>query len=165
MDKTRITHVNDGFIFLGHRIIRKRSRYGDIRVVSTIPKEKARNFAASLTTLLSGNYSESKIDMVEILNRKLIGWAAFCQFVDFKAKIFSSIDGVVFWKLAHWLARKYRTGIASLMRHWCKPPKPGQSKTRVTIQKWISAGTDSGRWPVAHWWNLSCGDATRWNDR
>lgn len=29
LDNTRITHVNDGFIFLGHRIIRKRSRYGD----------------------------------------------------------------------------------------------------------------------------------------
>ena len=77
MDKTWITDVNDGFIFLGHRIIRKRSRYGDMWVVSTIPKEKARNFAASLTALLSGNYSESKIDMVEILNRKLKGWAAF----------------------------------------------------------------------------------------
>lgn len=36
MDKTRITHVNDGFIFLGHRIIRKlencglRSSMGDV---------------------------------------------------------------------------------------------------------------------------------------
>ncbi|MFW8406519.1 hypothetical protein ACOIDM_29835, partial [Klebsiella pneumoniae] len=39
--KTKITHVNDGFIFLGHRIIRKRSRYGEMRVVSTIPQEKA----------------------------------------------------------------------------------------------------------------------------
>lgn len=29
MDNTKITHVNDAFIFLGHRIIRKRSRYGD----------------------------------------------------------------------------------------------------------------------------------------
>lgn len=73
MDKTRITHFNDGFIFLGHRIIRKRSRYGGMRVVTTIPGDKARNFAASLTTLLSGNYSESKIDMVEIINRKLKG--------------------------------------------------------------------------------------------
>ncbi len=62
MDKTKITHVNDGFIFLGHRIIRKRSRYGEMRVVSTIPQEKARNFAASLTALLSGNYSESKVN-------------------------------------------------------------------------------------------------------
>ena len=110
MDKTKITHVNDGFIFLGHRIIRKRSRYGEMRVVSTIPQEKARNFAASLTALLSGNYSESKVDMAEQLNRKLKGWAMFYQFVDFKAKVFSYIDRVVFWKLAHWLARKYRTG-------------------------------------------------------
>ncbi|MDF6499936.1 hypothetical protein NLO90_26715, partial [Escherichia coli] len=42
-------------------------------------------------------------------------------------------DRVVFWKLAHWLARKYRTGIASLMRWWCKSPKPGQSKTWVLL--------------------------------
>ncbi len=34
---------------------------------------KARNFAASLTALLSGNYSESKVDMAEHLNRKLKG--------------------------------------------------------------------------------------------
>ncbi|WP_332605984.1 reverse transcriptase domain-containing protein [Escherichia sp. L584-2-1] len=135
MDKTKITHVNDGFIFLGHRIIRKRSRYGEMRVVSTIPQEKARNFAASLTALLSGNYSESKVDMAEQLNRKLKGWAMFYQFVDFKAKVFSYIDRVVFWKLAHWLARKYRTGIASLMRWWCKSPKPGQSKTWVLFGK------------------------------
>ncbi len=112
MDKTKITHVNDGFTFLGHRLIRKRSRYGDMRVVTTIPRDKARNFAASLTTLLSGNYSENKIDRVGMLNRKLKGWAAFYQFVDFKAKVFSYIDRVVFWKLAHWLARKYRVGTA-----------------------------------------------------
>lgn len=133
MDKTRLTHVNDGFIFLGHRIIRKRSRYGDMRVVSTIPKEKTRNFAALLTVLLSSNYSESKI----ILNRKLKGWAAFYLFVDVdvKVKVFGYIDRVVFWKLAHWLARKYRTGITSLMRWWCKSPKPGQSKTWVLFGK------------------------------
>ena len=48
-------------------------------MVSTIPQEKARNFAASLTALLSGNYSESKVDMAEQLNRKLKGWAMFYQ--------------------------------------------------------------------------------------
>ncbi|EUD07260.1 group II intron, maturase-specific domain protein [Providencia alcalifaciens R90-1475] len=95
--------------------------------------------------LLSGHYQplparrvyipKSKIDMVEIINRKLKGWAAFYQFVDFKAKVFSYIDRVVFWKLAHWLARKYRIGIASLMRWWCKSPKPGQSKTWVLFGK------------------------------
>lgn len=135
MEKTKITHVNDGFVFLGHRIIRKRSRYGDMRVVTTIPRDKARSFAASLTALLSGNHSESKIDMVESINRKLKGWAAFYQFVDFKAKVFSCIDRVVFWKLAHWLAHKYRSRIKPLMRQWCKAPKPSQSKTWVLFGK------------------------------
>ncbi|WP_329608493.1 group II intron maturase-specific domain-containing protein, partial [Pseudomonas lactis] len=63
---------------------------------------------------------------------KLKGWAAFYQFVDFKAKVFSYIDRVVFWKLAHWLAHKYRS---TLMRQWCKAPKPNQSKTWVLFGK------------------------------
>ncbi len=52
----------------------------------------------------------------------------FYQFVDFKASVFSYIYRVVFWKLAHWLARKYRTGIASLMRWWCKSPETGSEQ-------------------------------------
>lgn len=32
--------------------------------------------------------------MVEILNRKLKGWAEFYQLVDFKAKVFSHIDRI-----------------------------------------------------------------------
>ncbi|WP_284210441.1 reverse transcriptase/maturase family protein, partial [Mesorhizobium tianshanense] len=42
MEKTHITHVDDGFVFLGHRIIRKRGSNGHMSVVTTIPKEKAK---------------------------------------------------------------------------------------------------------------------------
>ncbi|EKP26821.1 group II intron-encoded reverse transcriptase/maturase [Klebsiella michiganensis] len=31
VEYNRITHVNDGFIFLSHRIIRKHCRYGDMQ--------------------------------------------------------------------------------------------------------------------------------------
>ncbi|EAZ0569940.1 hypothetical protein OZ248_004404 [Salmonella enterica] len=41
----------------------------------------------------------------------------------------------MFWKLTHWLVRKYRTGIKPLTRHWCKPPAPGQKKTWVLFGK------------------------------
>jgi tRNA(Ile2) C34 agmatinyltransferase TiaS len=73
MDKTHVTHVNDGFIFLGHRIIRKRGPRGTMRLVTTIPTDKFRNFAHKLIEELYGNYSVNKIDMVESLNRKLAG--------------------------------------------------------------------------------------------
>ncbi len=129
MDKTHITHVNDGFTFLGHRIIRKRGPRGMMRPVSTIPKEKSRGLARKLTAALSGNDHVNKIDMVEALNRQLAGWANFHQYTDYTAKVYQHLDRIVFWKLAHWLARKYKTSIKSLMRHHVKRPGKGRAKT------------------------------------
>lgn len=128
MDKTHVTHVNDGFTFLGHRIIRKRGPQGTMRPVTTIPKDKFRNFAHKLVKELSGNYSVNKIDMVESLNRKLAGWANFYQFADYTAVMYGKLDRIVFWKLARWLARKYRTSIKSLMRQWVRRPAEGEAK-------------------------------------
>ena len=131
MEKTHITHVNDGFVFLGHRIIRKRGKTGRMSVVTTIPKEKAKAFTHKLTKALSSNHDLSKVDMVDRLNRQLAGWAAFYKFADFTAKMFQRIDRVVFWKLAHWLARKYRSRIKPLLRKWCRPPEKGKAKSWV----------------------------------
>ena len=128
MDKTHVTHVNDGFVFLGHRIIRKRGHRGTMRPVTTIPKDKFRNFAHYLVTELSTNYSVNKIDMVESLNRKLAGWANFYQFTDYTAVMYGKLDRIIFWKLAHWLARKYRTSIKSLIRLWVRRPAEGEAK-------------------------------------
>ena len=129
MDKTHITHVNDGFTFLGHRIIRKRGPRGTMRTVTTIPRDKFRNFAHKLVKELSGNHSVNKIDMVESLNRKLAGWANFYQFTDYTAVMYGKLDRILFWKLAHWLARKHRTSIKSLMRQGVRRPADGMAKT------------------------------------
>jgi len=129
MDKTHVTHVNDGFVFLGHRVIRKRGSRATMRPVTTIPKEKLKHFAAKLVKELSGNYSANKIDLVEHLNRQLAGWANFYRFTDYTATMYSKLDGVVFWKLGYWLARKYRTSIKSLMRQWFRRPGDGMAKT------------------------------------
>lgn len=135
MEKTHITHVNDGFIFLGHRLIRKRGSKGNMRVVSGIPNGKAKAFSHSLSKALSGDHSCSKIDKVELLSRKLKGWAQFYRHTDYTAKVYSKIDRIVFWKLAKWLARKYRCSIKSLMMKWIKRPKPNQAKTWVLFGK------------------------------
>jgi len=128
MDKTHITHVNDGFTFLGHRIIRKRGPRGTMRPVTMIPRDKFRTVAHKLVQELSGNYSVNKIDMVESLNRTLAGWANFYQFADYTAVMYGKLDRIIFWKLAHWLARKYRTSIKSLMRQWVRDRADGTAR-------------------------------------
>ena len=137
MEKTHITHVNDGFVFLGHRIIRKRGPRGNMRPVTTIPWAKYRGFAERLVKQLSGNYSMNRMDLLESLNRQLAGWAAFYQYTDFTATVFSKVDRTVFWKLGYWLARKYRRGFSSLMRDHVRSPEPGRGKT------WVLTGQDS----------------------
>lgn len=159
MEKTRVTHVNDGFTFLGHRVVRKRGPRGTMRPVTTIPKDKLRNFAVKLAKELSGNYSENTIDLIETLNRRLAGWANFYRFTDYTAVMYSKIDRIVFWKLAHWLARKYRTSIKSLMRQWIRRPADGTAKTWVlfgrsgnghlcgiTLRRLVTSRKDQFRW-------------------
>ena len=140
MEKTHITHVNDGFVFLGHRIIRKRGPRGRMRPVTTIPWEKYRGFAEKLVKQLSSNYSRNRIDLVESLNRQLVGWATFYQYTDYTATLFSRLDRTVFWKLGYWLARKYRRGFRSLMRDHIRVPETGRAKT------WVLQGRNSRGW-------------------
>lgn len=129
MEKPHVTHFNDGFVFLGHRILRKRGAHGRMSIVTTIPKEKAKGFVRKLTETLSGNHSVSTVDMIAGLNRQLVGWATFHKFTDFTAYVFRRIDHVVFWKMAHWLGHKYRSRIKPLMRKWVRVPEPGKAKT------------------------------------
>ena len=111
--------------------VRKRSRYGDMRIYSMIPKEKARKFRKSLAILLSGNHGDAGVDVVRKLNARLLGWSTFYRFVDNRAVVFSRIDRAVFWKFAHWMVRKYRCRIKSLLMRWVKSPEPKASKTWV----------------------------------
>ena len=131
MEKTHITHVNDGFTFLGHRIIRKCGPQGTMRVVTTIPSEKSKAFASAITKELSGNYSENKIELIERLNRRLAGWANFYQFTDYTATVYRKLDHILFWKLAYWLARKYGTSIKKLMKRDFRRPTGGGTKTWI----------------------------------
>lgn len=128
MDKTHITHVNDGFIFLGHRVIRRKGPKGRMHVVTTIPWEKYRGFVGKLVKQLSANYS---------VNRQLAGWANFYRYTDYTSSIFSKVDRVVFWKLAYWLARKYKQGFRKLMRDHVRVPELGKAKT------WVLRSRDS----------------------
>jgi RNA-directed DNA polymerase len=137
MEKTHITHVNDGIVFLGHRIIRKRGARGQMRPVSSIPWEKYRRFAEKLVKQLSGDYSMNPMDLIESLNRQLTGWANFYRYTDHTATIYSKVDRTVFWKLGYWLARKYKCSLRTLMRDYVRSPEKGKAKV------WILQGQNS----------------------
>ncbi len=129
MEKTAITHVNDGFIFLGHRVIRKKGPHGTWRVVTNIPHEKLKTFIDKLVKKLSSSYHCDKFEMVVDINQQISGWGNFYKYTDYTAKSYNKVDRVVFWKFAHFLGKKYKTSIKQLMKRWYGYPPNGQKKT------------------------------------
>ncbi|NLM71446.1 MAG: group II intron reverse transcriptase/maturase [Synergistaceae bacterium] len=135
MEKTRITHVNDGFVFLGHRIIRKRGKKGTMRVTDGIPREKVSGFIYRIKKHLDENHHMSGAEMIKSLNLKIEGWGRFYQYADQKSWAFDKVDRAVFWKMAHWLGNKYRSPIKPLVKKWVKHPEEGKAKTWVMYDR------------------------------
>lgn len=140
MEKTHITHVNDGFVFLGHHVIRKRGSNGKHRVVTNIPWDRYRRFVEKIVRQLSGNYNISSVDMVESLNQQIKGWVNFYQYTDYTATIYRKIDQALFWKFGHWLARKYKMGFRKLMPKYYRTAGNGIAKTWIVNSKTFPSG-------------------------
>jgi group II intron reverse transcriptase/maturase len=131
MKKTLVTHIDDGFDFLGHHIIRKRGGKGTLRPVTMIPWTRYRKMIESLKALLTSDFHENPVELIKKLNSKITGWSNFYKYTDYTATVYNRIDSAVFWMFGRWLAKKYRTRISEQIRRKVdRPPKEiGHVKT------------------------------------
>ena len=80
---------------------------------------------------MDGNHHIPPEEMIDKLNSQIIGWATFYKYADYTGKVFSHINTVIFWKLARWLAQRYRTRIKVLLRKWFRRPQDQSAKTWI----------------------------------
>jgi RNA-directed DNA polymerase len=105
-EKTLVTHIDDGFNFLGFRIQRK-SR-GTKRQVYTWPSPKA--FAAvkrRVKALTRQSTSLSLGQLLYQLNPLLRGWTNYFRHAASK-HTFSYLDHFTWWRVVRWLRKKHR---------------------------------------------------------
>lgn len=123
IEKTKITHISEGFDFLGFNI----RKYGNkllIKPSDSSVKKISDNLRETIRKL--GN--TSTVRLIGSLNSKIRGWANYYRGSVAK-KIFGSIDKVIFetiWRMlkrkhsnksATWIRAKYFTRIGT--RDWC----------------------------------------------
>jgi len=121
MEKTRITHINDGFKFLGFDIKREMTGKGIMWPKHTIPKEALRNFRDKVMEITSpSSHNHSVISKITALNYLLRGWGNYYRTTHFVSRVYGNLDNFVFWQLAHWLGRKYRCQMPKIMRRFKK---------------------------------------------
>jgi RNA-directed DNA polymerase len=105
-DKTRITHIDEGFCFLGMRIVRKpkgRKRH----VYTFVSDEALASIKRKVKTLTGRSTLHWELsELVARLNRLLKGWAGYFHYAAAK-RTFSYLGHYVWGRVVRWLRKKH----------------------------------------------------------
>lgn len=101
-EKTKITHVNEGFDFLGFNI----RKYNGKLLIRPSDKAQKRFTEKMHEVILKENKTASQQDLIDKLNRKLRGWSNYYRFVSSK-EVFSKMDHIIFLQLRRWSYRRH----------------------------------------------------------
>lgn len=125
-EKTKITHIENGFDFLGFNI----RKYNDKMLIKP-SKEGVKRFLDKIGELVKGNPSVTQSSIIRLLNPIIIGWANYYKYV-VSSDTFSKADYQIFHKLWRW----------ALKRH------PKKSKTWIKKKYFRKIGTRSWTFSV-----------------
>ena len=123
LEKTKISHIGEGFDFLGFNI----RKYKDKLLIKP-SKASVKKFSDGIRETIKKMGNTSTVKLIAQLNSKIRGWANYFRSCVAK-KIFNDIDSTIFdsiWRmLKHkhsnknisWIRNKYFTRIGT--RNWC----------------------------------------------
>ena len=100
-EKTKITHIDEGFDFLGFNL-----RKYDGKLLIKPSKEKVKKFLNTIRETTDSNKACKQEKLVRILNPKITGWANYYKHC-VAADTFSKTDHQIFCKLWQWSKRRH----------------------------------------------------------
>ncbi len=102
-EKTRITHIDDGFDFLGFNV----RKYNGTLLIKPA-KESIKLFLGSIREIIKSKPTATTEGLIYFLNPKIRGWANYFRHVVAK-KSFANIDYEIFCTLTKWIKRRHPT--------------------------------------------------------
>jgi RNA-directed DNA polymerase len=116
MEKTTVTHISEGFEFLGFTIDRTIAGSGKWAPRIRIPMRAMRKVQRKLREALAPcTHEDSVRSKILGLNRIIGGWCRYYQMTSSPSKDFERMEYNVFWLMAHWLGRKYQMSMPEVM--------------------------------------------------
>jgi RNA-directed DNA polymerase len=107
-EKTKVTHLNDGFEFLGFRIQRCRSAQG-MKTKILIPESAKAKLLLKLKHCTDASQHQDSVKTkIQALNRIVSGWCQYYQYTSQAATDFNYAQYRLFWLTGHWLGRKFK---------------------------------------------------------
>ena len=138
-EKTQITHVEEGFDFLGQNV--RRYRCG--KVLTKPSSRNVKTFLTKIQETIDGSGSLTAGEMIRRLNQQIKGWIMYHRYASSK-RTFRYVDHRIFQMLWRWCRRRHR----NKNRTWIKEKYFQQDGHR----HWVFTGTlfnQKGQgWPI-----------------
>lgn len=118
-EKTKITHINDGFKFLGYQLRREITGSGVMLPKALIPQDAIRKCRHKVQAILApSTCQQSVIAKIVAVNYYLRGWGNYYRYAYNASRVFSKLDHFVFQLLAHWLGAKFKCRLSQVHRRY-----------------------------------------------
>ena len=133
-EKTRITHIDSGFNFLGQNVRKYQGK-----LIIKPAKKNIKNFLDKVRGIIRGNYAAKTVNLIGLLNPVIRGWAEYHKTINAKTT-YSYVDNCIWRALWRWAKRRHpRKGL-----RWVK----NRYFARIGSSTWVFhdfAVTDEGR--------------------
>ena len=117
--KTKITHINDGFDFLGWNF----RKYGNGKLIIKPFAKSAKKFKDGIRDIFHKMMAATQEDLIRAVNPRIIGWSNYHMSVSAK-QTYNKADNFIGWKLWKWAKRRH----------------PGKAKDWIRQRYWKNIG-------------------------
>lgn len=108
-EKTLITHIEQGFNFLGFNIQKVKNK-----LLIRPSKENVKRFLKEIKEVIKQNKTAKQENLINILNPKIRGWANYYRHV-VSRKTYEKVDAQIWMKLYRWVYRRH----PNKGKKWC----------------------------------------------
>jgi RNA-directed DNA polymerase len=102
-EKTQITHIKNGFDFLGQNV--RRYRCG--KVLTKPSSQNVKTFLNKIRETIDGSGSRTAGAMIQRLNQQILGWTMYHRYASSK-RTFTYVDYRIFQMVWRWCRRRHR---------------------------------------------------------
>ena len=100
-EKTKITHIEDGFDFLGFNVRKYNGKF-----LTKPSKDSIKSIQTKIKETVRKGYGWSGADLISVLNPIIQGWANYYRKVVSKAT-YAKLDNYIYQKTFYWTMRKF----------------------------------------------------------
>jgi hypothetical protein len=155
--KTKVTHITEGFTFLGYQLIKAIGTRGEMVQKVLIPEEAIKRYRYKVREIPAPRSTGESTRAKRMARNQLTrGWCQYYSITSSPSEVCNRLNHELFWEMAHWLGRKYKAGMPKIMQRFrigntfgtksIKLLMPQDHKTRRRLVKaWHNPYTETGK--------------------